>query len=407
MKIDKPKRLTKRRTLVILLGFSTLLLVGWTVKGLRPDPASNRKTMRVERKDIVQSLQLSGKVFPEQTMVITAQESGRIVALKVKEGDKVKSGDLLFSMRLEAGGQTELMDLRSRVKSLEYEVAAASRLMKDKNLVRDLIGVAQVAKEESELEKLRIDLAAARERLAVVENNLGLGRASKSVKPKGDDGIVFVQSPIDGIVTLVDKRPGDFVLGGAGGGTSEIGGTNERMVMVVADMNKLQVRTRVMEADLRYVKQGLPVKVRLDAYPDTSYEGKVEQIGGQGRAETKAGYTYFDVYVGIEQRDGRLLPEMNATVDLIFDQQNQTLTLPVSGVLILPGQSFVRVVDPKQKRGFRYQQVETGVVNATDVEIVAGLKEGDQVSEIDFSDPEILRMADARQKRDPATVEKL
>lgn len=354
------------------------------------------KTSSVVRKTITQSLQLSGKVVPEKTMVVTAQQSGRIVALNVKEGAKVEPGDLLFSMQLEASGQTELMQMRAEVRTLEQSLQSASKLVQNKNLVKDLIGVDSVAKEESDVEKLRIELTSARERLAVVEANLGLSAKNQpEQKVEKNSGIVFVRAPTAGIVTLVDKRPGDFVMGGAGLGSGastpgETGGSNERMVMVVADMSKLQVRTKVMETDLRYVKQGQMVKIRLDAYPDVAYEGKVEQIGGQGRAEQKAGYTYFDMYVAIDQRDARLLPEMNATVDLIFDQQENTLTLPLSSVLILPGKSYVRVADKKNPKGYKFMVIQTGAVSTNDVQIVSGLKEGDVVQEIDFSSPEIF-----------------
>ncbi|MDQ3234844.1 MAG: HlyD family efflux transporter periplasmic adaptor subunit, partial [Pseudobdellovibrionaceae bacterium] len=233
--------------------------------------------------------------------------------------------------------------------------------------------------------------------LSIMESNLGLSQAApKARNSAGTSGLVYVRSPIQGIVTLVDKRPGDFVMGGAGmsAGVSEVGGSNDRMVMVVADMSKLQVRIKVMEADLRFVKQGLPVKVRLDAYPDIAYDGEVEQIGGQGRAETKAGYTYFDVYVGVNQKDARLLPEMNATVDLIFAEQENALTLPVSCVLMLPTQSYVRLQDSKNPQGFRYAPVQTGAINAIDVQIVSGLKEGDEVMEIDFASPQIFEVAE-------------
>jgi hypothetical protein len=130
----------------------------------------------------------------------------------------------------------------------------------------------------------------------------------------------------------------------------------------------------------------------------------VQQIGGQGRAESKAGYTYFDVYVGINQRDTRLLPEMNASVDLIFAQQSNALTLPVAGVLILPSKSFVRIADSKDSKGFRYQAVETGAVNATDVEIKTGLNEGDEVMEVDFSSPQIFDVAEAPETKNKGAV---
>ncbi len=393
----KARGFTRRRMVLAGVGLLALVIAAVSWSRLRPDPQSTSKLFKVQKKNIAQTLQLSGKIFPEKTMVITAQQSGRIVSLNVKEGAKVEANDPLFTMQLEAAGQTELTDLRARVRALDHEVGSASKLVKNKSLVKELIGVDQVAREESDLQKLRLELASARERLQIMEANLGLTQAQAQARQSAaSTGVVYVRSPIQGIVTLVDKRPGDFVLGGAGMGSagSDIGGSNDRMVMVVADMSNLQVRIKVMEADLRYVKQGLPVKVRLDAYPDVAYDGHVEQIGGQGRADSKAGYTYFDVYVGINQKDARLLPEMNATVDLIFAEQENALTLPASCVLILPGQSYVRVQDSKQPKGFRYQPVQTGAINPTDVQILAGLKEGDEVMEIDFSSPQIFEVAE-------------
>jgi HlyD family secretion protein len=383
---------------VATIGIILVIGIFFGYRHLTPKTDLTIKTAVVTKKNIIQSLQLSGKVVPEKTMVITAQQSGRIVALNVKEGAKVEAGDLLFTMQLEASGQTELMQMRSEVRTLEQSLNSASRLVKNKNLVKDLIGLDQVAKEESDVEKLKIELLSARERLMVVEANLGLNAKSGSKVSKGaekNSGIVFVRAPTAGIVTLVDKRPGDFVMGGAGLGSgnanpSEIGGSNERMVMVVADMDKLQVRTKVMETDLRFVKRGQPVKIRLDAYPDVSYQGRVEQIGGQGRAEQKAGYTYFDTYVAIDQRDARLLPEMNATVDLIFAQQDNALTLPLSAVLMLPTKSYVRIADAQDSKGYKFLPIQTGAVSTTDVQILSGLKEGDVVQEIDFSSPQIF-----------------
>lgn len=381
---------------VAIVSCVLLLTGGIAWKSRSSHNKSNSKTYKVVKKDMSQSLELSGKVFPETTMVITAQQSGRIVALKVKEGQKVEEKDLLFTMQLEASGQTELMDMRARVKSLEQDLVSNAKIVKNKNLVKDLIGVDQVARDESDLEKMKIELALARDRLQVVESNLGLDNKikTKAKASKADgSGIVYVRSPVAGIVTLIDKRPGDYVSGGSGfGGGSEIGASNDRMVMVVADMNHLQVRTKVMEADLHSIKQGLAVTVKLDAYADASYAGTVQQIGGQGRTDAKADYTYFDVYINIDQKDARLLPGMNATVNLIFDNQVNALTLSLSSVLILPTHSYVRLEDQSNSDGYRFERVVTGSVNANDVQILSGLKEGDEVMEIDFSSPKIFEI---------------
>src|SRR6478735_1745631 len=165
---------SRRRLIVAGVGLSVLTIAGFSWKHLQSNDKGTSKAFKVQRKNIAQSLQLSGKIMPEKTMVITAQQSGRIAELNVKEGAKVDANDLLFTMQLEAAGQTELMDLRARVRSLTHEVDSSSKLVKNKNSVRELIGVDQVAREESDLEKLKLELSSARERLSIMEANLGL-----------------------------------------------------------------------------------------------------------------------------------------------------------------------------------------------------------------------------------------
>ncbi len=342
----------------------------------------------VVRKTVNHTSEISGKFVPTTSMVITPRQSGRIIEIFVKEGAQVAQGAKLFSMKLEAEGQSELIQKRGEVDRLRLEVANQNQRLKDKAPVRELLGNEVYSKEENELAKLQLELKLAQDRLRVLETELGLDKNHRPVeKPSQktnhppNSSIVFVESPIDGIITLIDKRPGDFVLGGGGADA----GTASRMVLVVADMSSLLVRTRVMEADLRFVKKDLPVKVRLDAYPEVKFEGHVSQIGGQGRTDTKADYTYFDVYVTLDQKDPRVLPEMNATVELIFASRENTLTLPVSAVAVFPDRAFVRIKDSSSPLGYVEQPVTVGVVTETEVEILSGLNEGDSVLELDFS----------------------
>ncbi len=368
----------------IALGVLLCIALGGTAYYLKRRNAreGRQSTLEVTRKSIAHTLQLAGRIVPVTSMTIIPRQSGRIVEIAVLAGAQVNEGDLLFTMRLEAGGQTELLQKRAEVQGLELQVASATRSLAEKRPVRELIGSASVIKEENDLEKLKLDLKTSEERLAVLEADLGLGASQPKGEKKQATGIVNVTSPRQGIVTLIDKRPGDLILAGSGSGD---GSANDRMVMVVADMSTLTVRTRVLEADLRYVKLALPVKVKLDAYPDVNYDGVVLHIGGQGRTDNKAGYTYFDVDIAVKQQDARVLPEMNATVELIFAKKDDVLTLPVAGVLIFPDKAVVRKPDDTAETGYIEKEVTVGVVNEDDVEIVTGLTEGEKVLEIDFA----------------------
>ena len=396
--LSRKKLLRLGLPVVILTGIAGAFL--WSRYGTTDDLGA--AAFQVLRRNIKHTIEISGKFVPNSSMVITPRQSGRLVELLVKEGEQVDPGTPLFSMRLEAQGQTELLQKRSEVDKLQLEVAALSQRLREKTPIRELLGAEMLAKEESELARLQLELRGARERLAVLETELGLEKKSPAAeipqptnvkdrkktiekpqkpKPSRENTLVYVDSPIKGIVTIIDKRPGDFLLGGAGIDAS----STNRMVMTVADMSTLQVKTRVMEADLRFVQKDLPVRVRLDAYPDLSFAGRVTQIGGQGRTDMKADFTYFDVYVALDERDERILPEMNATVELIFAAKENVLTLPVSTVAILPYRSFVRLKDPSSPLGYREKDITAGVVNENEVEIIEGLQEGDWVLAMDFA----------------------
>lgn len=366
----------------------TSVIVAGTWAGMRKgkSPADEKKSYIVTRKSISHSLNLAGKIVPVHSTVIVPRQSGRIVDIRVQEGSQVKSGDILFTMKLEATGHTELLAKRSEVQRLELEVRSQTQRLDERKPVRELLGSAAVLKEENDLAKLKLDLSAARERLAVIENELGLSdvqsRTGRATSETTKAGIIFVSSPTSGIVTLIDKRPGDFVIGGIGGDAS----SSERMVMVVADMSSLMVRTRVLEADLRHIQLELPVKVKLDAYPDIAYSGAVRHIGGQGRTDARAGYTYFDVDVSVEQSDPRVLPEMNATIELTFARRENVLTLPVAAVAIFPNKAIVHIRNKAAEKGYDEKSVTVGLVNESDAEIVGGLAQDEEVLEIDFAD---------------------
>src|SRR5690606_32790667 len=141
--------------------------------------------------------------------------------IPVQEGSQVKTGDILFTMKLEATGHTELLQKRAEVRRLELEVSAQAQRLDERRPVKELLGSAAVVKEENDLARLRLDLEAARDRLAIIVNDLGLAEEQqKSPAAKSNEGIVNITAPTSGIVTLIDKRPGDFVIGGVGGDAS-------------------------------------------------------------------------------------------------------------------------------------------------------------------------------------------
>lgn len=340
---------------------------------------SEQATQTVVRKDIVHHIFLSGRVRPEASVAVTAPMGGRITALHVKEGAVVKTGDLLATLRLEAAGQQEILQKQAEVERLQSEVQSLENQLKDKNSVKELLASSQLQKDEDDLRSKRLDLASSQQNLKLLEQEIGQQPRQKNRSQQD----IFVRSPGPGTITLISKSIGDYV------GLSSSNISSDRTIMSLSNLTSLTVRTRLMEADLRFVNRDQEAIVRLDAFPDKEYAAMVNHIGGQGRSDEKAGYTFFDLDVLIKNADSLLRPEMNATVELLFGKKEKALTLPVNAVLITKEKSVVHIADTKEKKGFREQVVGIGIVTEEDIELTSGVAENDQVLEIDFSKVEL------------------
>lgn len=386
---------SRRKFVVISCFVVTIMCAGaWFVFAKSKRDFSNQKIEKVSRKDVVHRLFLNGKIKPASSVVISSPMGGRVETILVKEGANVKEGDMLATLRLETSGQQEIIEKRTEVERLAFEVKSLESRLQEKSSVRELLASAQLQKEQDDLNSKKLELQSARSRLELLEQEIGF---SSALKKSQKHDVIQIRAPSGGIVTLIQKSVGDYV--GIGSGTTS-SSTNDRNIMVLADMSALTVKTKVLEADLRYVQKGQPATVKLDAYPDKNYEGLISHVGGQGRVDDKGGYTFFDVEVSIAKPDSMLRPEMNATVDLVFAKRENVLSLPVSSVVVFPDRAFVHLQDSNSEKGFVEKSVTVGIVTEQDVEIVSGLGEGDSVVEVDFSKVDFNAGKDSEGKTD-------
>jgi len=203
-------------------------------------------------------------------------------------------------------------------------------------------------------------------------------------------------------------------------------------VLTLSDLEKMLVRSRILESDLASVKTGMGVKLRLDAFRTKEYAGTVSRISQQGIEDKSAGYTYFVTDVVFERPDQDVRSQMNATINLTVAEKKNVLTLPSIAVATLSGNSVVELPpgaggessnaadegkgkaakDEKKSRGSgrnggggdgakhdgpepRYRKVSVGLSTETLVEITdPAVKEGDEFLEIDFSRLDLKALAE-------------
>jgi RND family efflux transporter MFP subunit len=341
--------------------------------------ALDKRKRKVERKDIKKELVLTGKVLPSSSVAVYAPVSGQLKEIFVAEGASVQKDQPLFSVIQDTSGQSAYETAQTEFERARLELQVADQNARRRVSVKDLFSDVENQKIEEDLARKQLEYDASRQRLQLLKETLGL-TSDKLAKRAPRDRTIFVKAPKAGVVTFVNKSVGENVLA-----TSESAEATGREVLTLSDLEKMIVRSRILESDLASVKVGSPVKVKLDAFREKEYAGKVSRISQQGIEDRQAGYTYFVTDVLFERPDDDVRAQMNATLTLTLAEKKNALTLPAVAVATLGGNSVVEVV-PEKANETKYRRIQVGIATESLVEITdPAIKEGEEFLEIDFS----------------------
>jgi len=197
-----------------------------------------------------------------------------------------------------------------------------------------------------------------------------------------------VVAPMDGIVLTKNVEIGESITSGV---SSFNAGT---VLFTVADVSSMIVKAGVNEVDIGKVRVGMPVKVTLDAYPKVAFAGRVDRIAPAVRIDDKV--RVFDVEIRLDAQGRELHSGMTANIELIGERKDKVMTVPVESVFQRDEGDIVFVkkhLDPKPaaepvkkddkdawKKYFEKCVVVTGLSDNARVEIIKGLKLGDEVA---------------------------
>ncbi|NOZ57237.1 MAG: efflux RND transporter periplasmic adaptor subunit [Calditrichaeota bacterium] len=358
--------MSNKKRLFIILGVVVVLAIIVVANLKRQSSGTVEVTVeKVKRGTIVQTVSGTGKVQPEMEVKISAFVAGVIKKIYVKEGDRVRKGQLLAELdreRYVAGLDRAKSTLKSAEASLKKARADYQRMkeLHDQNLAS------------------AADLENAEANLLMAESQLEQAQASLREAQDSLDKTRLL-SPIDGVVTRLNKEEGEIALGSQ---------FQADVIMTVADLSKMEVRAQVDENDVVLVAVGNPAKIEVDALPDTVLEGRVTEIAhsaqtrGMGTAEE---VTNFEVRVAIVTPHPKLRPGMSATVDIQTAKHDSTLYLPIQCLTAREvSDSTLLALAEKERRKWRKSSKET--VDQTVSEIsgenagAPGTKEGGKES---------------------------
>ncbi len=372
---------------------------GITFAGLRdkPPPATEVQFGKVKKGPITRTVTGAGKVEAATTVKISSNLSGDLVELPVKVGDTVKKGQVLAKLdkrRVEASVRQAAASWNAAKSEMATVQVDIDRLGKELGRVSVLVEKGLASKAEQE--RAMSDLAAAKSRFAS-QNDRAAQAAAVLEEASNSLAKTTLFSPIDGNVIEVTREVGERVRG------SDF---NEDVVMTLAALHAMEVKIEVGEHEVVHLSLGQKSDIKIDAFDGQTFEGTVVEIAQKALIRnpgTEQETTSFPVTVALVAKPDKVLPGMSAEVKVTADQRDSTLIVPVQAVTVRPersladtaaniegnklsapkkGETFAKVVfvvDAEKKVHAR--RVKTGISSDTDIEILEGLAEGDEIIE--------------------------
>ncbi len=322
----------KRRKIIVFL--LILLVLGGlgTAAALRKsEPVITVQTEKVSRRNLTEMVPANGKVQPVFQVKISPEVSGEIIALPVKEGQKVKKGDLLLKIKPDvyvAARNSAEASYKGAVSG--RETTAANLKKADLDLQRakalhdgKLLPDADFLAVETAYEVARAQLQSAGHQVEMADASLK--RADEDLAK------TTIFAPLDGTVSRLNSQLGERVVG-----TAMMAGTE---VMTIADLNEMEARVDIGEVDVVLIQVGQHARLEVDAYKDRKFNGTVTEIAnsskGLGIGGSASGAsqdaTKFEVKIRIAEKE-IFRPGMSVTAEIETRYRTNVLTVPIASV---------------------------------------------------------------------------
>ena len=300
---------SRKKKLAIFSGAGLALIIVIVFVAMKAKGNGNQppklpvKTGKAEVADIQVKVTEVGNVQPEVKVDVKSAVSGKVVSIFHRDGDLVKSGDVLARVEPDLNQAQSLADTKNALTSarIRYE-QAKKNYEQDHNLfLQGLLATKQNRDSESEFLAAKQEFEKSQEKYNIVEKSgIPINQSPESFQGSN------VVAPMDGTVLTKNIEIGESITSGV---SSFNAGT---VLFTVADVTKMIVKAGVNEVDIGKVHVGMPVKVTLDAYPKVSFAGRVDRIAPAVRLDDKV--RVFDVEVRLDAQ-GRELRSGMTCVD--------------------------------------------------------------------------------------------
>lgn len=383
--------------IVALAGVSTLIAASAAKRGTK---ATEVRMEPVQKRDLVASVTASGQVRPQTKVDVASDVSGKITKLSVKEGQMVTAGQFLLQIdptNFEAAVQRSeaaIASTRAQLAQSQANLDQAQKTLDRSAAIRKTN--AQLISDE-QLEQLR---TAVEVNKAIVESNrhavdqaqAGLNDAKSSLSK------TTLFAPMSGRVTRLAVEQGETAVPGTFN-------KDQATLLTISNMSVLETRVKVDETDVARIKLGDSAQVQIDAFPDTTFIGKVTKISNSSvktATSTSDQAVDYEVTIQLLNAPSDTRPDFSATAKVITDKRTQVLSVPIIALTVRENENLpkgdtavglgkakpakeigkkdvegVFVVGTDNKVTFR--PVKVGIAGEKHFEILSGLKEGDKI----------------------------
>lgn len=363
------------------------------------------ETAKADEITIIETVSATGKIKPEIEIKISSEVSGEIIALPIKEGQVVKKGQLLVRVNPElytSGLERTVSNYSGTKAGLNQADASFKETMATYERSKILFNKGIISKADWDKAVASFEVAKANKQSAYHQ----VQSASATVKEARENlGKTTIYAPADGTISALNVELGEKILG-----TQQMTGTE---ILRVANLDNMEVEVDVNENDIVKINIGDSTNIQVDAYLKKEFKGIVTSISNSASSATTADQvtnfkvkirilkeSYQDLLEGKPATFSPFRPGMTATVDIITKRKEKVIGVPLSSVVIKNDTAAVKKyeiedeaenkVKAKSDKKFecvfvkngdkaKIKIVKTGIQDDTNIEIISGLKKGDEI----------------------------
>lgn len=410
---------SSRRNRILLVAAIVVLITGATTWALRKPAAPSLATSPVTRGDLEQTVDATGVIDAYKLVSVGAQASGQIKLLKVQLGDVVKQGDLIAEID-SVTQENSLKNAQAALENIRAQRAVQTATLKESELAfaRQREMLAAEATSRADYESAEANLASTRAQIRALDAQIRQ-RETELGTAQANLGYTRITAPIDGTVVAVVAEEGRTVNANQSAPT----------IVKLARLDLVTVNAEISEADVVKVKPGMPVYFTILGNPDHKYQATLRTVNpapasistdstssGSSSSSSSSTAVYYNALFDVENPDGTLRIDMTAQVSVLLAQAKDALLIPTVALGPKVPEGAGQQREPRSRQEAQRQQrrkpdaaelaksntymvrvvgkdgqpaprrIKVGLNNGSNVEVLEGLEEGEQVVVGEVSD---------------------